>query len=143
VDLAPEEAPGRAVASQEQAPASGTILLVEDADGIRRLAAEVIRRAGYHVIEAADPMTALEAASSHRGEIDLLLTDIVMPGGNGVELARRLTAARRLTVLFMSGYTDDAALRNGMLAGDAAFIQKPFTPQELLRKVKQVLEVGV
>ncbi len=66
-----------------------------------------------------------------------------MPGGNGVELAGRLTARRpTLNVLFMSGYTDDAAIRNGMLAGEAAFIQKPFTPHELLRKVKQVLDVG-
>ena len=140
------------VAIQEEAPmeakaaarATGTILLVEDADGIRRLAGEVIRRAGYQVLEAADPAQALAVAAAHDGDIDLLLTDIMMPGGNGVDLAGRMVGFRpRLNVLFMSGYTDDAVVRNGMLASEAAFIQKPFTPHELLRKVKQVLEVGV
>ena len=122
----------------------GTILLVEDADGIRRLAGEVIRRAGYQVLEAADPSSALELSNAHGGTIDLLLTDIMMPGGTGIELAGKLLGQRpRLSVLYMSGYTDDAVIRNGMLASEAAFIQKPFTPKELLRRVKQILELEV
>jgi signal transduction histidine kinase len=136
-------------ASEEDHPAregsreTGTVLLVEDADGIRRLAAEVIRRAGYRVLEARGPEEAVEVAAAHHGSIDLLLTDVMMPGGNGVDLAGRLVRDRpRLSVLFMSGYTDDEVLRNRMLVREAAFIQKPFTPQLLLRRVKEVLEVG-
>ena len=136
---------GESTAAREPLPrGAGTILLVEDAPGIRRLAGQVIRRAGYHVLEAADPQQAMSVAAAHDGPIDLLLTDIMMPGGNGVELAGRMMGHRpRLNVLFMSGYTDDAVVRNGMLASEAAFIQKPFTPYELLRRVKQILELGV
>lgn len=120
-----------------------TILLVEDAPGIRRLAGEVIRRAGYRVLEAGDPLEAHDVAAAHQGPIDLLLTDIMMPNGNGVDLAGRLAAERpRLNVLFMSGYTGDAVIRDGILAGSAPFLQKPFTPKELLHKVREVLALS-
>ena len=143
VDEAPASAAGPAP-KQALPRGAGTILLVEDAAGIRRLAGEVIRRAGYRVLEAGDPEEAVAVAAAHEGAIDLLLTDIIMPGGNGVELARRMVGHRPgLSVLFMSGYTDDAVVRNGMLASEAAFIQKPFTPYELLRRVKRILELGV
>jgi two-component system, cell cycle sensor histidine kinase and response regulator CckA len=138
--LGPVEPP----ASKELPRGAGTILLVEDADGIRRLASGVISRAGYHVLEACDPEEATAVAGAYDGEIDLLLTDIMMPNGNGVDLAGRMLGDRpQMSVLFMSGYTDDAVVRNGMLASEAAFIQKPFTPYELLRRVKQILEAGV
>jgi two-component system, cell cycle sensor histidine kinase and response regulator CckA len=144
VDESPQ-APVEPPAAAKEAPrGAGTVLLVEDADAIRRLASEVIRRAGYRVLEACDPEQAMAVAGAYEGEIHLLLTDIMMPNGNGVDLAGRMLDRRpQLSVLFMSGYTDDAVIRNGMLASEAAFIQKPFTPYELLRRVKQILEVGV
>jgi CheY-like chemotaxis protein len=100
-------------------------------------------RAGYVVLEAADAVEALAVASAHPGHIDLLVTDVIMPGPSGVELAARLKSTRTdVNVLFMSGYTDNAIVRNGLLADEAAFLQKPFTPHDLLRKVRQVLEVS-
>ena len=119
-----------------------TILLVEDADVVRQLAREIIGRAGYHVIEAGNAEQALAVAASHEGRIDLLLTDVIMPGATGVELAARLRAVRKnVNVLYMSGYTDNAIVRQGLLDEETAFLQKPFTPQDLLRKVRGVLEV--
>jgi signal transduction histidine kinase len=119
-----------------------TILLVDDTEVIRRLAREVLRRAGYRVLDAGDADEALQVASDHSDAIDLLLTDVVMPGPNGVELARRLHESRgNVPVLFMSGYADTAVVRNGLLTHEAAFLQKPFTPSALLDKVRQVLQV--
>ena len=117
-----------------------TVLLVEDAPMIRRLAREIMERAGYTVIEAADAEQAVASAEQHPF-INLLLTDLIMPGPSGVELADRLRIDRPdLHVLYMSGYTDNAIVRNGMLGESAAFLQKPFTPEELLRKLRQVLD---
>ena len=120
---------------------SETVLLVEDAPMIRRLAREIMTRAGYNVIEAADAVQALSLAAAHAGQIDILVTDLIMPGPSGVDLAEQLTTIRaELRVLFMSGYTDNAIVRNGLLAETASFLQKPFTPEELLRKMRQVLD---
>jgi two-component system cell cycle sensor histidine kinase/response regulator CckA len=117
-----------------------TVLLVEDAPMIRRLAREVMERAGYTVTEAADAEQALACAEQHAC-IDVLLTDLIMPGASGVELAERLRIDRpNVQVLYMSGYTDNAIVRNGMLGESAAFLQKPFTPEELLRKLRQVVD---
>jgi two-component system cell cycle sensor histidine kinase/response regulator CckA len=117
-----------------------TVLLVEDAPMIRRLAREIMLRAGYTVIEAGDAGDALALAEKH-GHIDLLLTDLIMPGPSGVELAEQLRATRPdIRVLYMSGYTDNAIVRNGMLGASEAFLQKPFTPEELLRKLRHVIE---
>ncbi len=117
-----------------------TVLLVEDAPMIRRLAREIMLRAGYTVIEAGDAEQAL-SLSEKQGQIDVLLTDLIMPGPSGVELAEQLRAARRgVRVLYMSGYTDNAIVRNGMLGASEAFLQKPFTPEELLRKLRHVIE---
>jgi CheY-like chemotaxis protein len=139
-DAALPVGPSRAL-PKERVHGSETILLVEDAAVIRQLARDVLTRAGYRVLDAGDTATALEVAAAHDGLIDLLLTDVVMPGPNGVELADRLRVTRPQTrVLFMSGYTDNAAVRNGLLAPDTAFLQKPFTPEGLLRKIRQVIE---
>ena len=117
-----------------------TVLLVEDAPMIRRLAREIMMRAGYTVIEAGDAEQALSLAGT-QGHIDVLLTDLIMPGPSGVELAEQLRAARSgIRVLYMSGYTDNAIVRNGMLGASEAFLQKPFTPEELLRKLRHVIE---
>ena len=124
---------------------SETVLLVEDAPMIRRLAREIMTRAGYTVIQAGDAVQALSLAEAHAGRIHMLVTDLIMPGPSGVDLAEQLTTIRDdVRVLFMSGYTDNAIVRNGLLAEGASFLQKPFTPEELLRKMRQVLDaVGI
>jgi signal transduction histidine kinase len=116
-----------------------TVLLVEDAPMIRRLAREVMTRAGYVVLEAADGEQAAQLAARPT-RIEVLLTDVIMPGANGVALAEQLRRTRPdLRVLFMSGYTDNAIVRNGLLEDGATFLQKPFTPEELLRKLRAVI----
>jgi two-component system cell cycle sensor histidine kinase/response regulator CckA len=118
-----------------------TILLVDDTAMVRRLARDVLSTAGYRVLEAGGADEALQVAGSQAASIDLLLTDVVMPGHTGIELADRLrNAGADLRVLYISGYTDAAIVRGGLLGDDAAFLEKPFTPEDLLRKVRQVLE---
>jgi PAS domain S-box-containing protein len=120
---------------------SETILLVEDDDEVRALARETLDENGYVVIPAADPAEALRLVSSHAGPIHLLVTDVVLPQLSGRGLAERLTPEHRdLRVLYMSGYTDDAIVRHGVLEEGAAFLQKPFTPHTLLLKVREVLD---
>jgi CheY-like chemotaxis protein len=116
------------------------ILLVEDDAGVRGLARLVLRRRGYTVLEARDGMEALAIASDYPGSIDLLITDVVLPGMNGRELAASLVSGQPgLKVLYMSGYTDDEVLRLGILEKDVPFLQKPLTPGSLARKVRDVL----
>jgi two-component system, cell cycle sensor histidine kinase and response regulator CckA len=123
----------------ETARGDGTILLVEDEAVIRRLAAEMLERQGYTVLTAADPQTALEIAAAEP-EIDLLLTDVVMPQMNGSELARRLVAERpSLRVLFTSGYPADAIAGRGLLDDEATLLCKPFSSAELVVAVRDVL----
>jgi two-component system cell cycle sensor histidine kinase/response regulator CckA len=109
---------------------------------VRRLARDVLSTAGYRVLEAGGADEALQVVGNQPDPIDLLVTDVVMPGRNGIELADRLrTTHSELPVLYISGYTDMAIVRDGLLSQDVAFLQKPFTPDDLLRKVRQVLEV--
>jgi two-component system, cell cycle sensor histidine kinase and response regulator CckA len=138
---AKEEAGGVAP-SRDVVRGTETILLVDDTDIVRRLARDVLSAAGYHVLEAGGADEALQVAGNQAEAIDLLVTDVVMPGRNGIELADRLRVTRgELPVLYISGYTDMAIVRDGLLSQDVAFLQKPFTPDDLLRKVRQVLEV--
>jgi signal transduction histidine kinase/ActR/RegA family two-component response regulator len=117
-----------------------TVLLVEDEDAVRVLAREVLRRHGYVVLEAHHGLDALDVAERHPDEIHLLLTDVVMPYMSGRALVDRLAAARPTTkALFMSGYTDHALMNEDLPAG-AAFLQKPFTPEVLARRVRHVLD---
>jgi signal transduction histidine kinase/DNA-binding response OmpR family regulator len=121
-----------------------TVLLVEDEEAVRGLAERILRTAGYQVLPAADGGEALLVYEAHRGEIDLLLTDVVMPHMSGRVLAERLSSLRPgLRVLFMSGHTDDAILHHGLMAGTADFISKPFAAEQLTRKVREVLDRGV
>jgi PAS domain S-box-containing protein len=116
------------------------VLLVEDDAEVRAVAHDILERGGYRLLEAASPAEALAVAGAHPEPIDLLLTDIVMPGMSGRELADRLCAARPgLRVLYMSGYTDDAVVRHGIGAGTREFLQKPFTTDGLAGKVHEVL----
>ena len=118
-----------------------TILLVEDEDGVRALVKQVLSRQGYTVIETRHGQEALEKFERHAGPIPLLLTDVVLPQMSGRELAERLKALHpEIKVLYMSGYTDDAILRHGVIDQETAFLQKPFTTSVLARKVREVLD---
>ena len=118
-----------------------TILLVEDEQSVRTVARGILQRAGYTVIEAATPGEAIAHCAQHPGPIHLLLADVVMPQMGGPELAKRLAPMRpTMRLLCMSGYTDDSIVRHGILASNIAFLQKPFTPQLLAVKVREVLD---
>jgi CheY-like chemotaxis protein len=128
-----------AVASS-RVPSRATILLVEDEPIVRRAALAILRRGGYSILEAANGSDALAMVETHAGAIDLLLTDVIMPGMSGRDLALHLNALRPSTrVLYMSGYTANVIGQEGVIGADVAFIQKPFTPDALLRKVNEVL----
>jgi len=124
-------------------PGTETVLLAEDEEVVRRLAREVLSGNGYKVIEAGNGREALLVAEAYRGEINLLLTDVVMPKMSGRELTERIRRIRPdLRILYMSGYTDDAILRHGVLENGIPFLQKPFTPEGLSRKVREVLDTA-
>ena len=120
---------------------SETVLLVEDESDLRELAGEVLAARGYAVLQAGAPAEALQLAERHAGPIHLLVTDVVMPGMSGRELADRLLRAYpALRVLFMSGYTDTAIVHHAVLDPGTPFLHKPFTPDALARKVRDVLD---
>ncbi len=119
---------------------SETVLVVEDEAVIRQLTNLILKKAGYTVLLAESPVAAERIAGSHPGPIHLLLTDVVMPGMRGPELAERLLRLRPdLRVLYMSGYTDDAIAHHGFLDAGTEFLQKPFTPLRLMQKIREVL----
>ncbi|MBM3891534.1 MAG: PAS domain S-box protein, partial [Verrucomicrobia bacterium] len=125
------------------APARGTetVLVAEDEDTVRNLVSEVLRRNGYTVLAARDGSEALALAGRQQGPIHLLLTDMVMPGLGGHELAERLARVRPDTkVLYMSGYTDNDIVRQGALKPETAFLQKPFAPEVLTRRIRELLD---
>jgi len=120
---------------------SGTILLAEDDDSARKLIRSVLQDYGYRVLEAQDGEEALRLFEQHEGPIHLLLTDVVMPGMNGRELAESLQPLQpKMKVLYMSGYTDNAVVQHGVLEPGMSFIQKPFTPKDLASEVRKVLD---
>jgi len=122
-------------------PGTETILLVEDEEAVRSLAVRVLQDLGYQLLESTSPEDALEIAERHKEPIDLLLTDVVMPRMSGRKVAEHLALMRPgMKVLCMSGYTDDAIVRHGVLEAGVAFLQKPFTPAALARKVREVLD---
>jgi PAS domain S-box-containing protein len=137
-------APQPAVANGALHQGHETILLVEDEITVLRLAREYLEQEGYTVIEASDPATAILISEAHSGPIDLLLTDVVMPGMTGRELANNLAPRRpEMKVLYMSGYTENAIGRNGTLDAGITLLQKPFTLLTLKAKVREVLDAPV
>jgi two-component system, cell cycle sensor histidine kinase and response regulator CckA len=129
----------------DEAPAgTETVLLVEDEEIVRDMTHEILRMSGYHVLESSRGSEALAVCEQHRGPIHLMLTDVVMPQMSGRELAERLMPLRpEMRVLYMSGYTDDAIVHHGVLDEGMAFIEKPFTPNALARKVRESLDARV
>jgi two-component system cell cycle sensor histidine kinase/response regulator CckA len=117
-----------------------TILLVEDEDPVRNLLSDVLKKEGFEVLAARDAEEAMEVASRHVGPIALMVTDMIMPGMSGSRLARRLAETRKdMKVLYISGYIDDTMSRRSMSETHAQFIQKPFRPDVLVRKVRELL----
>jgi len=119
--------------------AEGTILLVEDEPALRKLAAESLKRLGYEVLQAGNGVEALAVAEAHKREIHVLVTDVVMPQMGGPELAEELRRKRTgVAVIFMSGYSEAAALQNGKLGADAVLLSKPFSNEQLARKIHEM-----
>lgn len=133
-----ERAPKRLPLSEERG--TGTILLVEDEEAVRELVQNILTGRGYEVMVADSPWQAEEVAAQFPGEIHLLLTDVVMPGQSGRELAAKISTRRpNIRVLYMSGYTENVVTSGGLLEDGLAFLQKPFSPAALLHKIREVL----
>jgi CheY-like chemotaxis protein len=136
----PAAQPGAAKHAQGPVGGSETVLLVEDEESVRELVRETLCSKGYTVMEASDGVSGMKVAETYQGKIDILVTDVVMPGMSGRDLAQRISASRPdIRVLYLSGYTEDAIIHEGVLDPGTAFLQKPFTLQALARKVRDVL----
>jgi len=138
-----EAKPEQLMQSQEEtefSTGSETILLVEDNEPLRELAVAILQGAGYRIIEAGDAETALDILRGSEPGIDLLITDVVMPGKSGIELLEQARVIDpKLHALFMSGYTGDQVASRGHVLHETAFLQKPFTRSSLLKKVRSAL----
>jgi CheY-like chemotaxis protein len=127
-------------AAPEPARGAETILVVEDDDAVRRMTREFLKIKGYTVIEARSAASAIQIMQERNEEIDLVLTDVLMPGMKGRELVEKLTQIRsNIKVLYMSAYTEDAAINIGVLNPGTEFIEKPFGPDDLGNKIREVL----
>jgi CheY-like chemotaxis protein len=132
-----------AMDAQAQPPGgTETVVLVEDDAEVRALTKEILEACGYTVLPARRPGDAIQLVQGYEGPIDLLLTDVVMPHMSGRRLSEHLLQLRStMRVLFMSGYTDDAISHHGVLDSGIPFLQKPFTPDALARKIREVLSL--
>jgi len=137
----PEDNPTAAARLTSLPGGQETILVVEDEEIVRAVAQRVLEQAGYTVLEAANGEEALQTLAAHAGPVDLILSDVVMPHMSGRELVEQLKVGwPNLRALLMSGYTDDAVVRHGIVSAETAFIQKPFTALDLARKVRDTLD---
>jgi len=138
----PGESPGPGAAPVELSQVFETILVVEDDEVVRDLVCQILRDSGYTILEARHGEEALLICEQHAGPIHLMMTDVVMPGMSGPELAERLAPLHpEMKVLYMSGYTDNAIIHHSVVDAGTAFLQKPFTLEILTRKVREVLDV--
>jgi two-component system cell cycle sensor histidine kinase/response regulator CckA len=134
---------GDATQSRERSPARGseTVLLVEDEPAVREMTRTALQGYGYTILAASNAEDALRTVAAKDGRIDLLLTDVVMPGMGGPQLAEHVRRAHpAIAVVFMSGYTSDAVLRQGIETGEVHFVQKPFSTAALAAKIRHVLD---
>jgi two-component system cell cycle sensor histidine kinase/response regulator CckA len=137
---APEPAPAEPSGAAVQGT-SETVLLVEDEDLVRQLTREILLRNGYRVLEAADGVEALRVVTQYQGEIDLMVTDVVMPRMSGNELVGHALPLRPdMRVLYVSGYSEEAIARHGQLTEGIELLSKPFTPGVLTAKIRQILD---
>lgn len=121
-----------------------TLLVAEDEEDVRHLIVRVLRQCGYTVLEAGNAREALPLGEHYEGDIDLLITDVVMPGMGGKELADRLLEARpKMKVLYISGYADSAVIRRDILQAGLSFMAKPFSPQRLTKAVREAMGPSV
>lgn len=128
------------IREEEVLHGSETILVAEDEEGVRKLAVQILEKQGYRVLEVSEGSEAIRICKENEGPIHLLLTDVVMPGMSGRELADRLLSLHtEIKVLYMSGYPDNAIVHHGVLEKGMNYIQKPFTVEGLVRKVRQAL----
>ena len=140
VDACRLAVPENAAASAASKHGGETVLLVEDQENVRKLAATILKKYGYRVLDARDGAEAYLVAREYPGEIHLLLTDVVMPGMNGRDLSELLKGARpSMKVLYSSGYTADVMAHRGVLEPHVAYLSKPFTAAALATKVREVL----
>jgi CheY-like chemotaxis protein len=122
-------------------PGSETILLIEDEEEVRQLVRQTLEKLGYQLLVAASGREAIESAERHEGPINLVITDVIMPQMSGRQTAERLKVSRPdVQVLYISGYTESAILRTNSLEEDQSFLQKPFTPLTLARRVRDLLD---
>jgi CheY-like chemotaxis protein len=118
-----------------------TVLVVDDDLAVSEIAEFSLNADGYKVLRASSAQEALQIAESHTGFIDLLITDVVMPGMSGPEVAEKMiTLYPQIAILYLSGYTDDAVVRHGLLRAEVNFLQKPFTPLGLAKRVQEIFE---
>jgi CheY-like chemotaxis protein len=137
----PVDAPVEAPVAARAAGGKETVLLVEDEESVRQLARRTLQAQGYNVLEACDGVAALTVCQRHLRSIDIVVTDVVMPQLSGVDLVERLKTVRpQLKVLYMSGYTDSTVVRHGVAESEVNYLQKPFTPDLLTRKVRSLLD---
>jgi CheY-like chemotaxis protein len=143
VTSGPRPAPAARTVAPRKATGSETILVVEDEDALLEVARRTLQAAGYTVLAAGDGEHAIQALTRHVGEVQLLLTDVIMPRMGGRDLAQSVSRMRpRIKVLYMSGYTDEAIVHHGVLEAGINFLAKPFVAADLLGKVRQVLDGG-
>jgi PAS domain S-box-containing protein len=137
----PEQAPAVSIQPKPMTNGTETVLVVEDQDTVRRVTTAILQGQGYRVLDAPGGAQALSASSDFPDRIDLLITDVAMPGMTGLELAQRLLALRPgIRVLYTSGYTANVIVHQGVLDPNVAYLPKPFTPEALASKVREVLE---